>query len=106
MKDNKRSYLDSCLTAQGSFDNSSCLASKLLHCAKTGSAAGYCICQKFYYYDTILLICRQQKLNGISCSSTSQCRTDLGLSCISGSCQCTSSKMYWSSSLANCSNFK
>ena len=101
-KDNKRSYLDSCLTAQGIFDNSSCLTTRKLYCAKSGSQAGYCTCENLHYFDSALLLCKQQKLNGQSCLSTSQCRTDLGLRCTNGVCRCLSN-MYWSSSSV-CSN--
>ena len=94
--------MQSCLTAQSSYDNSSCSSAKGLYCSKSGTYAGYCACSDYYYFNSSLQQCTTQKLNGISCSNSNECRTDLGLFCSSyNTCDC-SAGYYWSSILTSC----
>ena len=41
--------------------------------------------------------CSSLNSNSAACSATSQCRTDIGLSCLSNVCSCASA-YYWSGS--------
>jgi hypothetical protein len=70
-----------------------------LYCSKTGLYAGYCICANNYYFNTSSQQCSAQKLNGIYCSNSIECREDLGLYCSSTNmCECSSGYHWLSSS--------
>jgi hypothetical protein len=98
-----KTYLQSCLTEQGEFSNISCLASQNLHCATNGQNAGFCSCNTHFYFNVTTSRCVAQKLNSELCSSSIECRNDLGLNC-SGSCQCLST-FYWSSVNSICGSY-
>jgi hypothetical protein len=91
-----KTYMQSCLTAPN--DNSSCSSTKGLYCSKSGAYAGYCICSDYYYFNSSLQQCSSKKSNGMPCSNSTECRTDLGLYCsANNTCDC-SYGYYWSNS--------
>ena len=101
LKDGFRTYLQSCLTRQGNYDNTSCSSQQNLICVINGELAGYCYCQNEYYFDNTTMRCEPQKLNMGNCSVAVECRGELGLYCVYGKCICKSTH-YWSSSLSSC----
>lgn len=62
-------------------------------CSLYGKQAGLCICDTNFYYSNAN--CLAQKVNNDPCSSTTECRSDFGLSCQTNLCLC-SSNSYWS----------
>jgi len=102
--DSYKTYLESCLTQQGEFSNISCLASQNLHCATKGQNAGLCSCNTNFYFDAANSRCVAQKLNNQTCSSSVECRNDLGLNCTLGLCQCLST-FFWSLTNSICGIF-
>ena len=53
-----------------------------------------CQCAALQYFNTIQSICMNQLIINQSCILTTDCRTDLSLSCKSGLCQCNSTN-FW-----------
>ena len=60
------------------------------------------VCPEKYYFNLQTITCIPKKLNLISCSSTIECREDLGLSCQGGKCQCNSLDHGWSIIYQSC----
>ena len=87
--DNLKSYNSSCSS------NSSCDSTKSLYCVQIGQLVGLCACNSLMYWNGST--CAAEQTINTTCSSTSQCRMDLGLSCISAICSCNSN-YYWSGS--------
>ena len=58
---------------------------------------GTCQCALFQYFNTNQYYCVNQLLINQSCILTTDCRTDLGLSCQTGVCQCNTSS-FWNGS--------
>lgn len=52
---------------------------------------GYCSCMSGYYED-VKGLCREKGTNGETCTSDTECRSDLLLSCIEGFCSCNRSE--------------
>ena len=61
------------------------------------------VCDKLQYYDTAQKSCVNKLINGKVCLDTSNCRSDLGLSCQSKICLCDTSKQFWNRTA--CMNF-
>jgi hypothetical protein len=59
-------------------------------------------CPEKYYVTLEPYTCNAKKLNLISCSSTTECREDLGLRCKGGKCQCNSLDYGWSIIYQSC----
>ena len=101
----KKSYLQTCSIELG------CDETRSLNCSITGDLLYICDCLNGSYWSSSLNNCTTKKLNSLPCSSSNECRTDLGLDCTSSQCQC-SSLFYWDSTqcgiiypLINSSNF-
>lgn len=83
--------------------NQSCSSTSSSYMCKTltegticsGSNPYKCSCPTLQYYNFTIKQCTSQLSNSISCSQTDACRTDLGLSCQSGVCQCNSTIQFW-----------
>ena len=75
--------------------NSSCDKTKGLFCSSSGLFAGTCQCSGYTYWNGTTCA-TSASVNG-ACTATSQCRTDLGLVCISNVCACNTTS-YWSTS--------
>ena len=104
IQDTVKTYLESCLTQQGYF-NYSCSSTQNLICAWNGLYAGLCSCTTKYYFDTSSNKCVSQKLTGLSCALSSDCRNDLGLLCSSSStCSC-STGYFWSPATSSCGRY-
>ncbi len=56
-------------------------------------------CPSLQYYNKYQLSCTNQLLNNGACSSTKNCRSDLGLSCQNGKCLCITASQFWNSSI-------
>jgi hypothetical protein len=56
---------------------------------------GICSCPSLKYFNTIQKNCTNQQLINQPCSLSTDCRSDLGLICDSGLCECDSSIQYW-----------
>lgn len=78
-----------------------CDTSKLLNCTVTGQNLYICDCLPTYFWSTSSNTCTAKYSNGINCVNSTECRTDLGLSCSTSStpytCSCASN-YYWSTS--------
>ena len=92
------------MIAGGKLSNSSCSKTQNLICQTTGDLAGLCSCPTYYFYDTNTSSCINQYTEGRYCRNTTYCRSDLGLSCTSDTCQC-STGYYWSSESSTCGIF-
>ena len=99
--ESRRTYLQSCLTEQNSFNDKVCSTQQNLICATSGQLAGLCSCQTNFYFNALALQCEAQKLNSDECTSITECRSDLGLNCINNICQC-SSEHFWSTASVSC----
>lgn len=86
---NVANYMDTC-----SIDVN-CDTTKLLNCSITGESLYKCVCAFDYYWSSSSNICLAKKTNTDPCSSSSECRDDLGLVCSSGACSCLNT-YYWS----------
>ena len=89
---------------------SSCDSSKSLYCISSGNSPGVCICAGYMFWNGTT--CVSDQTVNTTCSDSSQCRVDLGLTCISNICSCNAS-YYWSGSkcsmwcsLVTSSNYK
>ena len=60
-------------------------------------------CPSLKYFNTIQKNCTNQQLINQTCSLSTDCRSDLGLICDSGLCNCDSSIQYWFGS--SCTNY-
>jgi hypothetical protein len=56
-------------------------------------------CPSLQYYNKYQLSCVDKLLNVKACISTTNCRSDLGLSCQSGKCLCETTTKFWNSSI-------
>lgn len=61
-----------------------------------------CRCPKYHFYEPTTSACTNQYLENSACTSTNQCRTDLGLTCQANKCKCDSSSYTWSSNSIKC----
>jgi len=84
--------------------NQSCTTSLNLYCPSTGNSSGLCSCQPLYYYVDAVTGCVAKNSYLVACTSLSMCRTDLGLYCLSGVCNCLT-YYYWSYASGMCSMF-
>ena len=100
-----KTYAQSCITGDQSYEDAACSQVQNLLCSKTGDTAGLCSCPILNYFDTTSSTCTSQKMNNNTCASSTECRNDLGLSCIAGECDCQKSS-YWSTNMLTCSGFK
>jgi hypothetical protein len=97
----KLGFMSPCtIVSNNIWGNLSCTTN--LTCAAYGDYAGYCSCLPLYFYSSY---CIPQYLNGVACTSNSQCRSDLGLFCNQTSgylyCMCNTSS-YWSTTSLVC----
>ena len=83
-QENTRTIGQSCAISEGIYSNLAC--SSNLTCVTTGDTAGVCYCGPLYYFSTY---CLPRKSINVTCASTSECRTDLGLLCNTVSNMCT-----------------
>jgi hypothetical protein len=95
------SYGSPCnITDHNVYYNQSCPTN--LTCAQFGDSAAYCTCLANYFYSTY---CIPKYLNGVACTSNTQCRTDLGLYCNTSSgynyCMCNITS-YWYATTGVC----
>jgi hypothetical protein len=67
-------------------------------------SSGTCLCPNTItqYYDSTQLKCLNKTLNNTFCTQNVTCRSDLGLSCLSSSCQCDSHTSFWSAIELTC----
>ena len=88
-------YYNSCTTSQ------LCDPTKLLQCTVTGSLFYNCLCQPYYYWSTSLATCSAQFSYNSACYNSTECRSDLGLSCDTSTfnCSCSSAGMFWNGSI-------
>ena len=73
----------------------SCDSTKLLNCSVTGENLYKCQCPPYYYWSTNM--CYAMLSDTDPCTSTSQCRGDLGLVC-STTCSCLNTH-YWNGTM-------
>ena len=71
--------------------NTGCDTTKFLSCSVNNQTLYVCVCDTNSYWSGST--CTAQKFNTQPCSSTSECRNDLGLYC-SVTCVCNST-FYW-----------
>jgi hypothetical protein len=69
----------------------------------SGPSPYKCLCPSLQYYRNSTSKCEDQLSNTISCTQTDACRSDLGLSCQVGLCQCDGSIQFWDGT--RCVNF-
>ena len=101
-KASTKGYGENCTTIEGMYMNVSCSTALNLYCPSTGNSSGVCSCQPYYYYASSTLGCVSKTSYLVACTSSSSCRSDLGLYCISGVCQCQT-YYYWSYASLMCS---
>lgn len=103
-KEQARTYLQPCLSELTSYTNQyGCSQAQNLICATSGQYSGYCSCATNNYFDTSSSQCVSKKLNSVSCTNVTECRTDLGLVC-ENTCKCPTGYI-WSSTSSICSLF-
>jgi hypothetical protein len=61
-----------------------------------------CQCNATEYFDSSVLACVNKKVNNEACTSSHNCRSDLGLSCQSNLCQCDLGQQFWLPSASMC----
>lgn len=86
--DNVQSYMGICRITPG------CNPSQGLICNITEQYPYKCTCPPFYYWDSAVSLCKAQKTNSISCTSTEECLSDTGLYC-DINCKCKDN-YFWS----------
>jgi hypothetical protein len=67
--------------------------------------SGQCQCAFDYYFDAATLTCVPRTKNNTACTTSNTCRVDLGLSCLSGFCQCDTSTKFWHATQETCITF-
>jgi len=90
-KESIGSYYESC-----TFD-SGCDSTKSLICAVSGENTLICDCPSTFYWSGTTSSCQSKLLNTVTCSNTTQCRTDLGLYCdvgVTNRCKCPANQ-FW-----------
>jgi hypothetical protein len=58
-----------------------------------------CKCADKQYFNQLTGKCQSQMLGEQPCNQPDACRSDLGLSCLSGICKCTAANSYWNGSI-------
>jgi hypothetical protein len=66
--------------------------------ATTTTTALNCSLLLYQYFDSTTYTCIPQLLHLKNCTSTSQCRNDLGLTCVNSVCVCNSTSQFWDGS--------
>jgi hypothetical protein len=61
-----------------------------------------CTCGTYNYYNNVTRTCNNQTLINATCTSTAHCRSDKGLSCVNGMCQCSTTGYKWSIERSSC----
>jgi hypothetical protein len=62
-----------------------------------------CVCGQGFYFDTTTKTCQAQKTYPQACTSNNECQNTVGLSCVSGICDCSpSNRYYWNSANSKC----
>lgn len=94
--DTIKGYMSNCTIDQG------CDSSQSLICSKFNSTVNICTCSITQYWLASSSKCVNKFSNGIACTSTTECRSDLGLVCSGSVCTCSPNNYYWTGS--TCSN--
>ena len=77
-----------------------------LECKDPMSCASFkCQCSSpAQYFDASTSSCVSKKVNNEACTSSHNCRSDLGLSCQNGICLCNATSQFWKTS-GTCNNY-